>query len=362
MITAFVTWFQGQYAFHGHAWIVEVFLILLLAFMIVTGIKITYHTLLKRSEKTDKLHWHTIFLKSTQKPLDLFVWLLALTVIGDVLGVSFKETAFFTFDQYIRRIGFIFLLVWALIRFVNEAEIYFLLHAKKKVDKTTINAVTKIIKASIVLLGFLMALQSVGIGISGVVAFGGVSGAAVAFAAKDLLANFFGGLIIYLDRPFAVGDSIRSPDKNIEGTVEHIGWRLCRLRTADKTPLYVPNALFTTISLENTSRMSHRHLKTMLGLRYEDAEKISGIVDAIALMLRSNKEIDQQAKLLVNFVRFGTSSLDIAIDCFVKTTDQAKFQQVQQEIFFKCLEIIKAFKAECAYPSTTIYTRVAPKC
>jgi len=80
-------------------------------------------------------------------------------------------------------------------------------------------------------------MQTLGYSISGVLAFGGIGGIAVGFAARDLLANFFGGFMIYMDRPFDVGDWIRSPDQEIEGTVEKIGWRLTTIRTFDKRPL-----------------------------------------------------------------------------------------------------------------------------
>ena len=88
--------------------------------------------------------------------------------------------------------------------------------------------------------GLLTLLQTLGLSISGLMAFGGMGGIAVGFAAKDILANFFGGLFIYTDRPFSVGDWIRSPDRDIEGTVEKIGWRVTRIRTFDKRPLYIP--------------------------------------------------------------------------------------------------------------------------
>ena len=91
--------------------------------------------------------------------------------------------------------------------------------------------------------------------------------------------------MIYLDRPFDVGDWVRSPDKNIEGTVEDIGWRLTRIRTFDKRPLYVPNGTFSTISVENPSRMSNRRIKTNIGLRYDDANKVATIIADIESML-----------------------------------------------------------------------------
>src|SRR5690625_5369845 len=77
-------------------------------------------------------------------------------------------------------------------------------------------------------------------------------------AAQDLLANFFGGFTVFMDRPFSVGDWVRSPDREIEGIVEKIDWRITTIRKFDKRPMYVPNAMFTTMTLENPSRMSHR--------------------------------------------------------------------------------------------------------
>ena len=86
-------------------------------------------------------------------------------------------------------------------------------------------------------------------------AFGGIGGIAIGFAAKDLLANFFGALMIFLDRPFSIGDWIRSPDREIEGVVEDIGWRSTKIRTFDKRPLFIPNSAFASLTVENASKM-----------------------------------------------------------------------------------------------------------
>ena len=96
----------------------------------------------------------------------------------------------------------------------------------RQVDRTTAAAISKLLRASALITGVLLVMQALGFSIAGVLAFGGIGGIAVGFAARDLLANFFGALMIFLDRPFSVGDWIRSPDKEIEGTVEEVGWRL----------------------------------------------------------------------------------------------------------------------------------------
>ena len=115
-------------------------------------------------------------------------------------------------------------------------------------------------------------MQLLGFSIAGILTFGGVGGIAVGFAAQDLLSNFFGWLGIYLDRPFAVGDWIRSPDREIEGTVEEIGWRVTRIRTFDNRPLYVPNSAFTNISPSRIQQgcLIGRIYET-IGVRYDDA-------------------------------------------------------------------------------------------
>ena len=178
---------------------------------------------------------------------------------------------------------------------------------------------------------------------------------AIGFAAKDLLSNFFGGLMLYLDRPFAVGDWIRSPDKNIEGTVENIGWRLTMIRTFNKRPLYVPNSTFASISVENPSRMTHRRIKETIGVRYDDGSKLEAIIEDVREMLRHHNEIDTRQTLMVNFNSFAPSSLDFFIYTFTKTTNWVKYHRVKQDVLFRIMQIIEQHGAEIAFPTSTLH-------
>ena len=201
----------------------------------------------------------------------------------------------------------------------------------------------------------LVALQTLGISIAGVLAFGGIGGIAVGFAAKDLLANFFGGMMIYLDRPFVVGDWIRSPDKEIEGTVEAIGWRLTRIRTFDARPLYVPNAVFSTISVQNPSRRTHRRIYEVIGIRYEDADKMSEVVATVKKMLTEHPEIDTSRTMIVNFNSFAPSSLDFFIYTFTKTTNWVAYHGIKEDVLLKVFAIIRELGAEIAFPTSTLH-------
>ena len=160
--------------------------------------------------------------------------------------------------------------------------------------------------------------------------------------------------MIYLDRPFSVGDWISSPDREIEGYVESIGWRLTRIRSFSKRPIYVPNGLFSTIAVVNSSRMSNRQIKTRVGIRYDDASKMSIIVAEVEEMIRNHPAIDTSKLLMVGFDEFGPSSLNFLIYCFTKTILRADYMREQQDIYLKTIEIIEKHGAQCAFPTTTL--------
>ena len=254
--------------------------------------------------------------------------------------------------------GVVACLAWFLVLLINNVSRNIIAQRKAKgeeVDHTTIDALSKLARLSVLIVAALVAMQTMGYSISGVLAFGGIGGIAIGFAAKDLLANFFGGLTIYLDRPFSVGEWIRSPDKAIEGTVEYISWRHTRIRAFNKNPIYVPNALFTTIVVENPSRMSHRRIKETVGLRYEDIGKMDAIVAEVKAMLRSHPEIDASQTLIVAFDEFAASSLNFLIYAFTKTREWVRYHEVKQEILLEVAGIIARHGAEIAFPTQTIH-------
>ena len=222
-------------------------------------------------------------------------------------------------------------------------------------DRATISAVARLARITVWVLSALMVLQSLGVSVSGLLAFGGIGGIAVGFAAKDMLANFLGGLSIYLDRPFAVGDWIRSPDRSIEGTVEDIGLRVTRIRTFDQRPLYVPNSTFSSVSLENPSRMTNRRIYETIGVRYEDVGRVAKIVSDVQAMLKEHEDIAQDRTMIVNFNHMGPSSLDFFVYAFTKTTNWVEYHAIKENVLLQILEIVERNGAEIAFPTHTIH-------
>lgn len=309
----------------------------------------------RRFQKTNNL-WDDTLLHAARKPVVAFVWLQGVYWAAEVAH-RYSEAEVFSANNKLLELGFIILLVWTLLRLIKQAEVVLASPVKMKtpMDYTTVNAISKLSRAVVIITAALTVLQSMGFSISGVLAFGGVGGIAVGFAAKDLLANFFGGFIIHLDRPFKVGDWVRSPDRNIEGTVEHIGWRLTTVRTFDKRPLYVPNATFTTIAVENPSRMFNRRISETVGIRYADVSGIAQIVADIRSMLEEHEDIDHDQTLIVNFLAFNASSLDIMIYTFTKTIQWVRFHEVKQDVLLKISDIIEEHGAEVAFPTRTLH-------
>ena len=356
-VMAMVSGWIENFGLLSEAWRVGI-VVFALVFGTATVAYIASHIIaaLERKFSQTKNLFDDALLHAARKPVVAFVWLQGVYWAAEVAH-KYSEAEIFKANESVLQIGFIFVLVWAILRLIKEAEGILVspLKMKQPMDYTTVNAVSKLSRAVVLITAVLIAMQSMGYSISGVLAFGGVGGIAVGFAAKDLLANFFGGFIIHLDRPFKVGDWVRSPDRNIEGTVEHIGWRLTTIRTFDKRPLYVPNAAFTTIAVENPSRMSNRRIYETIGIRYADVAQMATIVDDIRAMLQQHEDIESDETLIVNFLAFNASSLDIMVYCFTKTTQWIPFHEVKQDVLLKISDIIEGYGAEVAFPTRTLH-------
>lgn len=347
--------FKHIFAFISQKWVIQVFLVVFLT-LVMNFIQLrVFNKLIARFKKTKNM-WDEAFAWSISKPLGFLIWLVGLTLAARTASFSTNNPENFQWLDSTRSIGGVLILGWFLLRFIRKVESRVIAQEgpDAKIDKTTAHALAHIFRLTIFITTALVILNLLDIPVTGVVAFGGAGTVVVGLASKDLLANFFGAVMIFLDRPFAVGDWIRSPDKEIEGTVEHIGWRLTRIRTFSKRPLYVPNSVFATILVENPSRMTNRQIKEVIGVRYQDASKVKEIASNIQSMLMNHPEIDTTKALFVNLIQFSPSSLDILVYTFTKTTLWIPYQGIKQEIMLKIFDIVQSHGAEIAFPTTTL--------
>lgn len=344
-----------QHSTEPRIWLTQVFLVVFVTvsvnFILMRAIDIA-----DRFTRKTKNLWDHALLEAARVPVRLIFWVIGLSVAVEILdGVA--ETELFDYAPQVRAVAYIVILAMFLTRFITQTEKVLrdpeLM--ERPVDETTASAMGKLLRLTVMITAGLIILQTLGYSISGVLALGGIGGVAVGFASRDLLANFFGALVVYWDKPFKVGDWIRSPDREIEGTVEEIGWRVTRIRTFDQRPLYIPNSTFTNISVENPSRMHNRRIFERMGIRYNDGDKMSIICRDVRAMLEEHPDIDQKRTLMVNFDTYGASHLEFFIYTFTRTTNWVEFHRIKEEVLLKIMEIVEGHAAEFAFPTRTLH-------
>jgi len=342
---------KGEYG-----WMAQVFGVVLLTLILGFIVRRTLKRLIERTRETKNILDDVLF-EALLGPSRGLVWVVGIAFAAHIVGRR-TEAAIFDAVSTLREIGIVAMLMWFALRVVKLYESAYIKQkeaAGLQVDRTLVTAIGKLVRMAVFITSVLIVLQTMGINVAGLLAFGGIGGIAVGFAARDIIANLFGGLTVYLDRPFAVGEWIRSPDREIEGTVEEIGWRRTLIRTFDLRPLYVPNAVFTTISVENPSRMLNRRIHEKIGVRYDDVARIPGILNDVRKYLQESPDIDQSRTLMVNFNEFGASSLDFFIYTFTRTRVWAEYHMVKEKVLLDIAAIIARHGAEVAFPTTTVH-------
>ena len=340
----------------GASLIMESAIVLALTFVICISIYFFINTIINR---VAKFTWKSILWRSLQKPFVLYIACFGISYILKNLA-AFGIPAKYLNGLLMREISATFSVSWFVINILNriESKIYHSAKTSKLgIDKTTTIGVSRLVKTIIVFFTIIILLEINEISTTGLLTMGGVGGIAITFASKDLLANFFGAFMIYFDKPFGVGDWIKIKSKDIEGVVEEIGWRMTKIRTFEKRPIYVPNVIFTSSSIENPSRMSHRRIREVIGVRYDDIKVLPTIIEEVKKMLQKHEGIDESQTLIVNFDHFADSSVNFFIYTFTHTTKWRRFHEIKQDVLVKIADIIAKQNAEIAYPTRTVLTK-----
>lgn len=325
-------------------------------------VNIVINRLLRRvigDVEVDKHPWLAAVADLLPRVASWTLWLFVLTFLIQIAAERMQLPAVSQPIGQIRQIGLTLIITWLLYQWKNGLKDIFGQRVKagdvENLDRATVTALDKLASILIVVGAGVTVLQILEVEPAAVWAVGGAGVLGTSLAAKDIISNFFGGFMIFVTRPFSEGDWINSPDKSIEGVVERIGWYHSTIRSFDKRPIYVPNALFTSMVLVNPSRMTNRRIRETVGIRYDDFDQVRPVVSAIEAMLKEHKDIDHNMALMVHFTQFGPSSLDINIYCFTITTNWAEWRSIQQDVLLKVGEIIEAHKAEIAYPTHTVH-------
>jgi len=314
-----------------------------------------------------------------QNTIRLFIIVFGIDMISDVLlgvGVNVDESRKFFIMTYI---GLLTYLVHKVIYTISVVKINALKSRERSYRSEIINLAVKMINFIVFLIGFLLILKTYGVELTAILSGLGIGSLAIAFAARDTLANFLGSISILLDNPFSQGDWIQVGSD--EGTVVEIGIRSTTIRTFDNALISIPNLTIANSSVKNWSkRLIGRRIKMYLGVTYDsNFDNIKQAIEDIEQMLINHpniathktkynaaltkslrlisKEDERGVKntLLVYLDSFGDSSINIMVYCFSKSVNWVDYLEVKQDVMFQIADIFKKNHLEFAFPSMSLY-------
>ncbi len=311
---------------------------------------------LQRAAKLTKNYYDDRVISALKQPIRF-----AFVLVGVHLFflLIFKETD--TIKNILNTLV-VFTIFWAIVA-IAEALKGMLYHAAEKLNpdlsREMGNFVLKLLKILIGGIGLGAMLQVWGINVTALIASLGLGGLALALAAKDTAANFFGSFAILADKSIRIGEWIKVD--GVEGVVEDIGMRTTKIRTFEKSLITLPNQVVANSPIENFSRRGVRRIKMTIGVTYDTTQtQIQKIVSEILYLLRNHENIAQNETIMVNFKSFAESSLDIFIYCFTRTSNWKTYMDIKQEIQLEIMRIIEENESSFAFPSQSIYIESLP--
>ena len=222
----------------------------------------------------------------------------------------------------------------------------------RDVDDSSIIFMIRTIRFLIYLIAGFMIIYDLGYNLSGLVTGLGIGSVVLTFALQDAIKNLFGGLVIFLDKPFKVGDYISV--SGYEGTVEDITFRSTKIRTLEHSIAQIPNGEIASTTVVNASKIRRRRYNLDLGLVLDtDLKKMKKLEEQILNFL-NNDEIVIKDTANVSFREVRSSDYNIYVYCYLKVADYADFLKEKERLNYTIMEILQKDGIEMAYKNQTI--------
>ena len=286
-------------------------------------------------------------------------FIFTLFIIGYLIGESAMSpgTAIGKVATNIGSILLSILVGWYAIRVVDGAVLFYLKPMAEKtesrIDDQLIPLISKAMKYTIIALDVLFILSNVGYDITSLIAGLGIGGLALAMASQEALSNLFGGVAMFSDRSFLIGDLLKVG--KYTGNIEEMGLRSTRIRTFDGTLVTIPNKIMANDALENISAGNGRRIVVKLGLEYGTTpKKIAKAKELLQRIIKGTKGVDHK-RITTAFTGFGDYTLDITFIYFIM--DTSRYFGIKDEINSKILVEFNRSKIGFAYPTYTVYTK-----
>ncbi len=286
-----------------------------------------------------------------QKPVAAFIAVLGAVMAVKVLKLSPEADHA---RVYVQTVAFAIVGLW--LALVTLSTVVDHLQSVAKRRELGVAAFMPWIKKALIVLilvfGVLVAAQSLGADVKAFLAGLGIGGLAFALAAQDTLSNVFGSVVVAIDQPFRIGETVQIGAHT--GTVEDIGLRSTKLRTPQRTLVIIPNKTVASEAINNFSRMPQRRIEQTIGLTYgSKPDQLEALVNDIRALLRGAPEIHQEF-IAVNFLNFGASSLDIQIIYYAADPDLKKASDLRERVNLAVMRLVDQHGLSFAFPTQTI--------
>ena len=252
-------------------------------------------------------------------------------------------------------VAFSLVIFWALLRAFNAV----LDHAAEIAKERQMGVaafmpwIKKTLVALFVVIGVLITIQSLGYNVSTILSGLGIGGLAFALAAQDTIANLFGSLVVAIDQPFKVGETVKVGANS--GTVEDIGLRSTKIRLVDKSLVVIPNKLVSSEAITNLSRFTQRRFEQVIGLTYDTKpDQMTLIVEDVRQLILRESGVDSNS-VMVFFRDFSASSLDLWIVYVAKSADLQQSLALKQRVNLEIMRAVAARGLTFAYPTSVMH-------
>lgn len=224
---------------------------------------------------------------------------------------------------------------------------------ESKLDDGLVPLLRTVLRLFVLGVGLIFALQNLDVDVSSLLTGLGLGGLAFALAAQDTARNLFGGVTVFIDKPFEIGDWIEVD--GIEGTVEAVGFRSTRIRTFYDSQVTVPNGRLVDSGVDNMGRREWRRYKTNLGIGYHSStDQVEAFVDGLRNLIRG-REGFRQDYFIVEFIGFGESSLDVMLYCFIGASDWNAELRARHDLNLDIMRLAEQVGVEFAFPTRTVH-------
>jgi len=332
-------------------------LLILVALLVGRVVQYLLTSQLVRLAKRVKIVIEDSVVTATQRPITwaatgaVFLW-----GIPDLqLSIGLSEGL-----HNIARVVLSLALVMVVIRLVDVATGFWAAKAEEtdtRMDDQLIPLINRATKIIVVVLGLLFVLQNMGVNVSSLLAGVTISGLAIALAAKDTVENLFGSAMIFIDRPFQIGDTVDIG--GLVGTVEEVGFRSTRLRTPVGSLVSVPNGKIANSQVDNLGARERRRLRITLGFTYDATrEQIVDFVQRVRDLFETEEIVDEGYE--VHFVNFGDSALEVMLHAFLLVPGWTDELTTKQDLYMKVWSIADELGLSMAFPSQSLYVESLP--